>query len=373
MAFDRPTLSELMSLVAQDIAAELPGSDPLLRHSNLNVLGRALSGLAHLHYGFLDWISRQAVPYTAEREYLRAWAALKGVTPIPPAQAAGAVTFAGVNGVVLPAGTPLTRGDGKTFTTTTEGTVVAGHVTVNAIADADPNGETGAWGNMDVGSSVSLGVAIVGINSTGSVSTAFTGGADIEQEDAMRERMLRAWRDPSRGGSPADYVEWALKVPGVSRAWCPASTMGSGTVQVFFMMDDAQAAHGGFPQGTNGVATAEYRDTPATGDQLAVANAIYPLRPATALVYAVTPTAYACNFTISGLLTASSDTRAAVTAAIAAVLTLKGDLGGTVAISDVETAVTSVANTGGFVITSPVVNMTAPAGQIHTLGTITWT
>ena len=62
------------------------------------------------------------------------------------------------------------------------------------------------------------------------------------------------------------------------------------------MMDVSEAAHGGFPQGTNGVAGAETRDTAATGDQLAVANYIYPLRPATALVYACAPASQAVNY-----------------------------------------------------------------------------
>ena len=48
----------------------------------------------------------------------------------------------------------------------------------------------------------------------------------------------------------------------------------------------ARPCHGGFPQGTNGVAALETRDTAATGDQLAVANYLYPLRPVTPIVYA---------------------------------------------------------------------------------------
>jgi len=372
MAFDRPTLTELKALVAQDIAEALPGADPLLRHSNLNILGTSVASLAHLHYAFLDYISRQAVPITAEDEWLEAWAAFKGLSRNLPARASGSVTFTGVNGVVVSSGAPLTRADGKTFTTTADATVSAGSVTVMARADADPEGLSGAWGDMDVGTALNLGQSIAGISSSGVVSVAFTGGADLETVESLRQRMLNAFQNPVHGGAAADYVTWARSVPGVTRAWCPTSVMGAGTVQVFVMLDDVQSAHGGFPQGTNGVAGLETRDIPATGDQLLVANAIYPQRPVTALVYVLAPSAYACNFTISGLLAASAATRTAVSAAIAGVLVAKGDLGGTVALSDVEAAVASVANTTGFVIASPTANLPAGAGQIHTLGTITW-
>lgn len=372
MAFDRPTLTELRALVAQDIASAVPGADPLLRYSNLNILGAALAGLAHLQYAYLDYISRQAVPYTAQDEYLEAWAAFKNLARELPTSASGTVTFSGTNGTLLPSGSSITRADGKTFTTTSDGTVSSGVVTVAAQADPDPNGETGAWGNMDVGTALTLGTSVAGINSTGSVATAFTGGSDLESDDSLRERMLNAFQNPSHGGSAADYVTWAREVAGVTRAWCPTSTMGPGTVQVYVMLDEAQAAHDGFPQGTNGVASDETRDTPATGDQLAVANYIFAKQPVTALVYAVAPTAYTVNFNIGGLSSASAAVKAAVIAAIAAIFASKGELGGTVNLSDIEAAIASVSGTSGFLIVSPAANITAGAGQIHVLGTVTF-
>ncbi|MFC7611718.1 baseplate J/gp47 family protein [Teichococcus aestuarii] len=102
--------------------------------------------------------------------------------------------------------------------------------------------------------------------------------------------MLDRFRAPPQGGAVADYETWARAVPGVTRAWIAPNGMGAGTVVVYAMLDDAQAGAGGFPQGADGVAAAETRATPATGDQLTIADALYPLRPATALVYVVAPT-----------------------------------------------------------------------------------
>lgn len=371
MPFARPTLTELRDLVSQDIAAALPGTDPLLRFSNLSIMGEVLAGLTHLHYGYLDWIALQSNPATATDEYLEAWAALKGVTREPATSASGPVSFAGSNGTVLPAGTALSRADGKTFTTTTSGTVSGGSVTVNATADADPEGLTGAWGNMAAGSVLTLAASIDGINSNGTTGT-WTGGADIETDDSLKARMLERYQNPPHGGAAADYVAWAEEVPGVTRAWCVPNGAGAGTVQVFVMLDETESAHGGFPQGTDGVATLELRGTPATGDQLAVANHIYSLRPVTALVSVYAPGAYTQNFTITGLASADPSVRTNVTSAISGVLRQYGELGGTVALSLIESEIAAVAGTSGFVITSPTANITAGAGQIPVLGTVTY-
>lgn len=376
MPFARPSLSDLRIQVAQDIASALPGADPLLRFSNLGIVGSVLAGLAHLHYGYIDWISLQATPFTATDEFLEAWGALKGVFRLAASSASGTVQFAGTNGTLLPSGSHLVRGDGKTFKTTADGTVASGSVTVPATADADPAGLLGAFGNTDAASAMSLAQSIAGIQSTGTVATAFTGGADLETDANLRSRVLLAYQNPPHGGDADDYVTWARDVPGVTRAWCVPHGYGAGTVLVFVMFDDAESAHGGFPQGTNGCATGETRDTAATGDQLAVANSIFPLQPVTALVYVIAPTANTVNFTISGLSGASSDTKAAVGAAITSVFRANSGITAgpsVVPLSYIESAIAAVPLTAGFVITTPSGNISSSSGTVPVLGVITWT
>ncbi|MEX3635945.1 baseplate J/gp47 family protein [Paraburkholderia sp. BR14320] len=388
MPFARPTLTELRNQVAVDISTGLPGSDPLLRFSSLQVLGAALAGLAQLEYGYTDWIAKQSNPATATDEFLEAWAALKNVHRLPATQAGlavpGQVTFPGTQeGVELPSGTPLVRaGDGVAYTTTSAATVTNGSVTVNAAANADPSGASGAFGNCAVGTVMTLGTAIPGITASGTVTTAFTGGADVEPDEELRARMLNAYQNVPQGGAQSDYVTWAMQVNGVTRAWCNGSGFGAGTVVVYPMLDITQAANGGFPQGINGVASQETRGTPvATGDQLAVANWIYPLRPVTALVYVVAPTKDVINFTISGISTLPAATKQQIADAISGVFVAYGSpLGepgsgqnGVVDLSYIETAIAAIPGTAGFVITSPVANIVGTIGQLPVLGTITYT
>lgn len=373
MPYSRPTLSDLRTMVAQDIQAELPGTDPLLRFSSLGIIGRVLAGLVNLFYGFLDWIAKQAVPFTATDEYLEGWAALKGVFREAAAPASGTVTFTGNVGAAIDAGATLTRSDGIGAVVTVGGTVGAGGtVTVTAQINADPTGLTGAFGNCPEGTQFTLGSAISGISSVGTAATAFTGGADLEGDDSLRSRMLLAYQTTPQGGAATDYVEWAREVPGVTRAWCTPNGMGPGTVVIRFMMDVSEAAAGGFPQGSNGVAAGEVRDIPATGDQLAVANYVFPKQPVTALVYSVAPIADTVDFTISGLTGASSALQASIAAAITGVFEQYGEPGGTIDLSYIEAAIAAIAGTAGFVIASPAANIVSPTGEFPVLGTVTY-
>jgi uncharacterized phage protein gp47/JayE len=110
----------------------------------------------------------------------------------------------------------------------------------------------------------------------------------------------------------------------------------------------------------------------ATGDQLTVANAIISLQPVTALVYACAPINNAVNFTLTGTASWSTTTKNAVSAAISGVFLSNGSPGGTINMSDIESAIGAVSGTAGFVITSPVGNIANATGNLPVLGTVTF-
>jgi uncharacterized phage protein gp47/JayE len=242
----------------------------------------------------------------------------------------------------------------------------------------------GSAGNFDANTVFLISAPIGGIQSQSNASAQTTAGTDQELDDALRTRMLRIYAAPPQGGDLQDYIEWATSVPGVTRAWVAQNSVGPGTVSVYFMMDLADATYGGFPQGTNGVATNEPRDNAATGDQLTIADALFPLRPVTALVYALAPTPSPVAFTIADL--GASNTTAmqtAIAAALADMFVRLGNVGGTVVPSTgaawpaIEpdawyAALEAIPGLAGFKVTAPTGAITPATGALFTVVSLTF-
>ena len=87
MPYSRPTLTDLRQQVLQSInTARITGPTGtvltnLLQKAVLRVIANAQAGLSYEHYGFIDWISLQAVPWTATDEFLEGWAKPEGCHP----------------------------------------------------------------------------------------------------------------------------------------------------------------------------------------------------------------------------------------------------------------------------------------------------
>jgi len=377
MPYKRPTLSELRARNQSAITTGLENIGALLRFSNMRVLGDVNAGMSHLHYGYLDWMAQQTNPSTATDEYLAMWGALVNVYKKNATAATGkAVPVTGTAGYSAPAGTLLNRGDGYQYRLdhdVTLGSTGTALTTVTAIlpdASTDPTGG-GANGNAGAGTVLSFDVSLPGIDSRVTLAQAITGGTDIEDEDDFRARVLEAFQEKPQGGSDADYKQWSLAVPGITRAWVARRLMGAGTVGIYIMRDSSDGTNdSGFPVGTDGVSSHEtqYHGGIATGDQLAVADAIYDKQPATALVYVCSPVKTRVPFTIAGLSGASATLKASINQAIDTVFFNSGAPGGTIDLSDIQAAVAGITGTSGFIISNPVTNIVMGAGCMPVRG-----
>lgn len=377
MPFNRPTLSELRQRNQSYIQSELKTGGNLLRFSNIGVISDADAGMAHLHYGYLDYIARQATPYNATDEYLAAWGALKDVfrKAANPATS-NEVRFSGIAGRVIPAGRLLNRADGYQYQLDKEVIIAEqgsalGEITAILPSPLDDATGGGNRGNSPAGTVLTLDIAIDGVQATATALTKISGGADIESEDAFRSRMLLAYQNVPQGGNDTDYQSWALAVPGVTRCWVKRRLMGAGTVGVYIMCDDND--HGGFPQGTDGISSLEeWGAVKATGDQGRVADAIYPQQPIIALVYVCAPVAQAIDFVISGISYADSTTTAAINTAIDEVFFTEGQPGGKILWSSLLLAIGEVPGSGGFIMESPSANIELQTGKLPVRGTVSY-
>lgn len=360
--YSRPTLAQLISRIRADVLARL-GVDEALRRADAEVYSRALSGGINGLYGYLDFLGAQMLPDTASAEYLDRHAAIWLSVPRKAAVAGvGYAQFTVAAGAVIPAGTVMLSAAGVQFTATADATVVATTATVPVQAVT-----TGAAGNLALGQTLSLASPIAGVNTSGTVSTAISGGTDAESDAALRARIIARIQEAPHGGAFNDYVAWAKEVPGVTRAWVYPGEMGAGTLSLRFMRDNDAIP---IPD-ANAVATVQaYIDA---------------RRPVTAKVYVVAPVAVALNFTMS----VSPNTQVvkdAVTAMLATLIlreAIPGGFywdfsqsalvaGGMLLITHINEAISGASGETDHALSVPSGNVTLSTGQISTLGTITW-
>lgn len=350
MPFQRPSLQTLIERGQADIEGRLPGTDPRLRFSLLNILSHMQAGAVHTLHGYLEWSSRQMIPSTAEAEFIERWANVWDQYRASAVATIGNVVFTGTDTSVIPIGTTVQRSDGVEYTTDSEVVIAAGAATVSVTATI-----AGACGNTQPASKLALTSPIGGVNSTATVDSAgLTGGADIENDASLLSRIIARIQTPPHGGSPSDYINWALEYAGVTRAWSYPLEDGNGTVKVRFMMDDIYA---------NGI--------PLAGDVSAVQAYLDPLAPAVAQVTVVAPTPLALTMTIA-LNPNTTVVQQAVEAEIKELLRSTSSPGGTVLLSKLNEAVSLASGEIDHVISVPSTDVTHTINQIPVLGVITW-
>ena len=230
-------------MVRGEITAKL-GTASFVGNSVLRVIADAQAAMSHLVLRYIDWLSRQFLPDTAETEWLDRHGDIwlvnaDGTTGRKSATYAnGVANLIGVNGTAVPEATQFEFGEA--LFETTEGVVIGTIETAVHLRAIT----VGLIGNVPAGSALSPSLGISGLDNA--IVIDMTGGTDAETDEELRARVLRRIRQPPMGGAAYDYEAWALAVPGVTRAWA-ASEMGIGTVTVRFMMDDLRADNDGFP------------------------------------------------------------------------------------------------------------------------------
>ena len=373
MPFARDTLSEIQATTLANIATRMSGSAPYQRGTVENVLGTVFAGFQNDQYAETDWISKEAVPYTADGEFQIGWGALRDITLEEPTPAALNFTFSGNPGATVFSASTVTRPDGVVYTVPIGGSIGGGGTLTCLIVCQ----QAGSIGNCAVATPMNLSPETAGVDTAGVVASTTIVGTDQETSAHFATRSNEAWANPPQGGDLADYVTWVGETvrTAVTRCWSAGpSLMGAGTVTVFACIDDANHTNG-LLNGTNGYSTSDPRAGNsaypyATGDQLAIANALYPLQPAAAMVFVATPTGVALNIAlqevpddpvirpaiaaaVQGLLL-----REAAPVGVQTVQTLaNGSLtivsGGTIDIDHLQAAIAAVPGLNDFVMTSP--------------------
>ena len=349
MPFERPTLTTLIGRAISDIETRLDGSDARLRRSFENVIARVVAGAAHGLHGHLVFLSKQIFPDTAESKFLRRWAGIWGKPPKDPAKATGIVTATGIDTTVIAQGTAWTRADGVEFTSDAIATISGASITITVTATV-----SGADGNTDAATLLTLVTPITDIDADATVDgSGLVEGADAEIDAALLVRLLLRIQTPPSGGGPTDYVQWALDVAGVTRAWEFPAELGLGTVSIRFVVD------------------AEADIIPVAGQVTQVQTYIDTKAPITAVVTVVAP----IEVNLNASITTTPDTaaiRAAIDTELEAYLLREAAPGVTLLLSQINEAISLATGEVDHVLNSPAADVVHTTGQLPTLGTTVW-
>jgi uncharacterized phage protein gp47/JayE len=354
-----PTLKETRFLVRDQVRAKVDGADASIPNSILRVLSDVCAGLCHLVLQYVDWLARQLMPDTSEKEWLERQAHMwlknaDGTTGKKLATlAVGQVALTGQTWQPVPIGQRLQSGNVQ-YETTAVVFLAAGAAPTPAPARAlDP----GIIGNLEPGAPLTVVNPSPGLDNTATVIT-MDHGVDDETEDELRARVLLRIREPPQGGANIDYVQWALSVPGVTRAWCSSIEMGMGTVTVRFMMDNLRADEGGFPR---------------QSDVDNVYTAIDKLRPvAVKDMFVVAPIRQRVNVQIARLIPDTPTVRAAIGVSLQLMLNERAEPGGTIYAAWKNFAVMSAPGVQSYTLVNALDDYMPSPGHMPVLGNIVY-
>lgn len=345
MAFDRPTLRELITQMTTDAEREAGANQ--LRQSNLRVLPKVFAYACHGLYGFIAWILKQLFPDTAEKQFLERQASIQGIYRRAASKATGTLTVSYTEGATLPVGTIFMADDQTRYETTAEPEVGSYTVSVQCL-------ETGTIGNREAGQTYTLVSPVVGVDAE-AVGSEMAGGAEAESDESLRKRLLFRLQNPPRGGAKEDYIAWAEEVPGVTRSWCFPKEQGIGTVVVRFATDGMTE---------DGI--------PTSGMVQIVSDYIAEVAPVTATPYVVAPVAKPVNFRIKDLIPDSESVRAQVEAELKSLFIKEAHPGEALKLTHIQQAISSAAGEDDYELLEPTADVPADSTQLLVVGEVTY-
>ena len=345
MAFDRPTLRELITQMTTD--AEREAGAKQLRQSNLRVLPKVFAYACHGLYGFITWILKQLFPDTAEKQFLERQASIQGIYRRAASKATGTLTVSYTEGATLPTGTIFMADDQTRYETTAEPEAGSYTVPVQCL-------ETGTIGNREAGQTYTLVSPVIGVDAE-AVGSEMAGGAEAESDESLRKRLLFRLQNPPRGGAKEDYIAWAEEVPGVTRSWCFPKEQGIGTVVVRFATDGMTE---------DGI--------PTSGMVQIVSDYIAEVAPVTATPYVVAPVAKPVNFRIKDLIPDSESVRAQVEAELKSLFIKEAHPGEALKLTHIQQAISSAAGEDDYELLEPTADVPADSTQLLVIGEVTY-
>jgi uncharacterized phage protein gp47/JayE len=376
---DVPTVRDLYDSFVADYTSRTGQTTTLLRSAFVRVFGWVFAGLTVLCYRFGRWIYLQMFISTCSPDALRLYGYRVGLEQKDGSSSIATVTLTGVTtpALTVPANTtfvnPLT---GYTYSCISGASVIDG--IANCVVTSILTGENTI---LNVGDSLTLANAILGLPNSGIVTDVTAEGADAEPDEVYRQRVQTRYRMKAQGGAPGDYWLWSTEVEGIEDAFVYVINPGRTTIYA--------AAAG---SGADRLATAEKLEEVEASCRQSPDSLVYDRHPVQARLNVLATPFVSVDVTITGL-TLSANTaknRADIKQAIVEYLdSRKPEIpalnysltDGTIAVSAISSVASSVLNASDFtgVFDSIVVSVNGspitskyflPTGTLANIGTL---
>lgn len=358
MAWQIRSLAEASQRARGAFRQYMRGTDAALKNNFVTVTAKVLAGLAHEFELRMAYLAKQLFASTATGAFLATHGSDIGIYRKPATAAAGVILGLGTPNKVYPAGIRFVTGDVVFVSVSPASASPNGGVAFTVEAQA-----SGAATNRDADGVLALADPVLWPDLGGewTVSAAgLGGGADREDMESLRARILFRKRNPPGGGRLTDYEDAALSVPGVVKAWAFRQPLAPGFIALFFL----------FKGRPNLI--------PTSGDVVAVQAAIDAKR----LIriddnVVVAPTPEPLDLTIAGLANDSAEVRAAIETSAASMLLSRsrpGIVGDTftLSLSWISEAISQATGEDRHVLVLPLNDVTYTGGRYPVLGTVTY-
>lgn len=246
MSLALPTIQETHDLIIAQLELSLNQTLPLLPKAFHRVLAKTLAGVFILLYRYGGFIHLQSfVKYASAKPTtvngktiipLEEWGELVGAgKPLRATQAELIVDITVESQVgALPAGTQLIGPNGVTYITIGVVTLNAATVqaTIRAASDQSNSSGAGTIGNLLAGEVVSFANTLANVARDAVVTSQAVTGADAEEVDVYRQRVIDRFQKRPQGGAYVDYELWGEEAAGIVNVY-PYTSSNPGQVELY--------------------------------------------------------------------------------------------------------------------------------------------
>ncbi len=364
MTWMLPTVKECVDAVSAAFEAWFPGVDARLARNNLGPTATVVGGAHWQILAKLAEIADDRFVHRASAEALARHGVDFGMARKPAAAATGRVVVTSSGASAVAVGALMRRADGTRFRVTRSGAIPGpGAYPVTVVALDPGTAANTAGGTTLVGLSGITGETVATVDADGLV-----GGAEEEDVEGFRARLLARLAAPPQGGTSSDYWRWATSVAGCTAAYVWPRKDGPGRVTVYPVFDGTRT--GGRPTG---------------GDLALVAEAIDASAPDGAMVAVAAFVARPIAVTIAGLSPSTGAVKDAIAAELAAMIVERSRVAGEAEAHPalpmratpfifprawIEEAVNRAAGEIRHTLVAPGADVVLAAGERATLGTL---